>query len=385
MLCASKYLLSLFALAACAAPIPAQSTYTVEVAPEWTSKFDTTSGWTGADGIFSFPLDGNDSPGGVNRAGSLFVFSDTFIGDVDSAGVRSNTKMVNNTMGFMPKNGMAQGVQFFWDDSGPEPAAIFTPNTPLSQPDDWYWFSDGVIIGDKFHLLALRMKHTNGEPGWNFARAGMSLFTMPKGGPYTRAAAVEVDTPLAIPPSVNYSGAFFGAGIMANTLEAGAPAPDGYVYVYGSQEDSLNKKLLVARVLPQHFENFSEYRFWDGGTWNTDINSCAEMSGRISNELSVTPIPDGRYALIFSLDTMSNKVAMKTSLNPWGPFTNTEILWDIPTPTTPSVFTYNAKAHPHLSEPGELLISYNVNAWDFWDHFRFADIYRPRFIKLTWQ
>jgi len=355
------------------------------VAPEWTSKFDTTSGWTGADGIFSFPLDGNDSPGGVSRAGSLFVFSDTFIGDVNGAGERSNTTMVNNTMGFMPKDGMTEGVQFFWDDHGAQPGAIFTPNTPLSQPDDWYWFSDGVIIGDKFHLLALRMEHNDGEPGWNFQRAGMTMFTMPKHGPYTRAAVAEVDTPLAIPPSANYSGAFFGAGIMANTVEAGAPNPDGYVYVYGSQEDPLNKRLLVARVLPQHIENFSEYRFWDGNTWNPDIHSCAEMSGRISNELSVTPIPDGRYALIFSLDTMSNKVAMKTSATPWGPFTNTEILWDIPVPDVPSVFTYNAKAHPHLSEPGELLVSYNVNAWDFWDHFRYADIYRPRFIKLTWQ
>lgn len=27
--------------------------------------------------------------------------------------------------------------------------------------------------------------------------------------------------------------------------------------------------------------------------------------------------------------------------------------------------TYNAKAHSHLSAPGELLISYNVNAFDF--------------------
>ena len=44
---------------------------------------------------------------------------------------------------------------------------------------------------------------------------------------------------------------------------------------------------------------------------------------------------------------------------------------------------YNAKAHPHLSRPGELLISYNVNTFDFWgDFFRDADIYRPRFIRL---
>ena len=39
-------------------------------------------------------------------------------------------------------------------------------------------------------------------------------------------------------------------------------------------------------------------------------------------------------------------------------------------------------AHPHLSKPGELLISYNVNTLNFWDHFNYADIYRPRFINI---
>ncbi|HEY9023931.1 MAG TPA: hypothetical protein VIP05_06495, partial [Burkholderiaceae bacterium] len=30
-------------------------------APDWTAMFVRTSGWTGADGVYSFPLDGDDA------------------------------------------------------------------------------------------------------------------------------------------------------------------------------------------------------------------------------------------------------------------------------------------------------------------------------------
>ena len=116
-----------------------------------------------------------------------------------------------------------------------------------------------------------------------------------------------------------------------------------------------------------------------------DIRETLAVTGRISNELSVTPTLHGQYALIFSLDTLSGKVAMKLADNPWGPFGPAEVLWEISTPPgLNDLFTYNAKAHPHLSKPGELLISWNVNTFNFWDHFTYADIYRPRFIKLVW-
>jgi hypothetical protein len=38
----------------------------------------------------------------------------------------------------------------------------------------------------------------------------------------------------------------FGAGLMPNTAEAGAPQPDGYVYVYGHQ-NAPSTRSLVAR------------------------------------------------------------------------------------------------------------------------------------------
>jgi hypothetical protein len=54
---------------------------------------------------------------------------------------------------------------------------------------------------------------------------------------------------------------------------AGAPKPDSFIYVYGVR--GMNKELVVARVKDSAFENFSEWRFWDGMTWNSDMHSCA--------------------------------------------------------------------------------------------------------------
>lgn len=364
----------------------AAQVFHVEEAPEWTSFFDTSSGWTGADGIFALPLDGNDAPGGIDRTSTVFVFSDTFIGDVNSGGARVNAQMVNNTLGFLRQGEFTQGAKFFWDQSGANPGAMVVPNTPLSEVGDWYWFADGVVLGDEIHVLAMRMHSLPGGGSFGFERGGMALISMPKAGPYVPSSISQVDAPVGLPPVVGgRGGIFFGAGIFSNTAAAGAPNPDGFLYIYGSQEDPLVKKLVVARVQPQSFTDFDAWRYWNGHSWVRDIRQVVTVAGRISNELSVSPTPNGQYALIFSLDTLSGRVAMKLADNPWGPFGPAEVLWEIETPPSlDDLFTYNAKAHPHLSEPGELLISWNVNTFEFWDHFTYADIYRPRFIKLVW-
>ena len=359
--------------------------YTVVEDPAWTNLFDTTSGWTGADGIFALPLDGDERPGGLARTDTLFVFSDTFIGDVTPGGQRVNAQMVNNTLGFLPRNGFQQGAKFFWDDRGAQPGAIVVPSTAQSEAGDWYWFADGIVLDGQAHVLAQRMRQAPGAPGFGFARSGMALVSFPTTGPADLGAISQVDAPLSYPETDQHGGAFFGAGIMPNTVESGAPNPDGYIYVYGSREDPLVKKLLVARVPRDDFADFSEWRYWNGHSWVADLRNAIPVTGRISNELSVTPTPSGDFALIFSLDTVSGRVAMKRGPSPVGPWGPAEVLWEIQTPPGIDVFTYNAKAHPHLSAPGTLLISWNVNAVDFWDHFRYADIYRPRFLTLTWQ
>jgi len=356
----------------------------VEPAPEWDAVFDTTSGWTGADGIYAIPLNGVERPGALATTDTLFLFSDTFIGDVNALGERENASLVNNTLGFLPAGSFPQGMQFFWDDSGPQPAAMFVPNTPEADPDDWYWFADGIVLGDKVHVFAQRMRYEPGAPGFSFARSGMARIDMPLAQPWNTQAAVQVDAPISWPARPHRSEVFFGACLMANTQAAGAPHPDGYIYIYGMEDIPLNKKLMAARVLPQDFTNFAAWRYWNGSQWVANAADAVGMTGRMSSELSVTPLPDGRFALIFQVDTLSRTTAVKIGDSPVGPWSAKIDLWTAVTPPGIDVFTYNAKAHPHLSDPGTLLVSYNINATDFWDHFRYADIYRPRFFRIRW-
>ena len=57
---------------------------------------------------------------------------------------------------------------------------------------------------------------------------------------------------------------------------------------------------------------------------------------------------------------------MREGDSPVGPYDFYRIIWDSPeVASNPAVFMYNAKAHPHLSEAGKWLISYNVNSYDF--------------------
>jgi hypothetical protein len=170
---------------------------------------------------------------------------------------------------------------------------------------------------------------------------------------------------------------------MDNTSRAGVPRPDGYLYVYGTQNDPLNKRLLAARVRPEDISRFERWRFWDGTGWSPRLEDAAPITGRLSSEFSVTPLPDGRYLLVFQLDTLGRETAVRVGHGPAGPFGPPVPLWRCPEPDhDPDVYCYNAKAHPHLSDSRGLLMSYNVNTFDFRDHFAAARIYRPRFIRL---
>lgn len=360
-----------------------QAAWTVERAPEWTGMFDRSSGWTGADGIYSIPLDGADVLGAGGRSATAFVFSDTFIGDVDAQGHRlAGTKMVNNTLAFLPAGaGPAPGkIIFGWGGTPTAPAAMFVPTTPNAAPDHFYWLKDGIAIDGTLHLFAARMSK---DPP-PFFREGISLISFPLTDRPTFPHQVQRETPFWRPENASRGQLAFGGAILENTVEAGAPFPDGYIYVYGIQEDPLSKKAIAARVPRASFTNFDAWRFWDGATWSADIKASSPMCGRISTEMSVTPLPDGRYLMVFMLDTIGGTVAVRTGPSPVGPWSDFTEIYDIPIPSyPPGLYTYHAKAHPHLSEPGELLISFNVNTSNsFWDHFTWADIYRPRFIRL---
>jgi len=363
----------------------AQVTYefSAEAAPDWTALFDTNSGWSGADGIYAIPLSGIDAPGSATaQSRTVFVFSDTFVGNVNAQGERMpGTVMINNTMAMLRgPDPISARMKFYYPVVNGNPRSVLIPNTQDSRPGDWYWLQDGIAVNGKLQIFTLRMEPGDGGV-FNFKAAGVGVVTKPIANP--RANWQQADAPLFVPGDGVRGDLIFGCGFMANTVEAGAPDPDGFIYVYGTQNDPLVKKLLAARVTPAEFEDFSAWRYWNGSGWGTDINSAAPITSRVSSELSVTPLGNGNYLAVFQLDTLSDNVAVRVGESPVGPFGPVQIVWSCPESNiTPDSYVYNAKAHPHLSKPGELLVSYNVNSFTFGDHFQNADIYRPRFIRL---
>ena len=356
--------------------------YTVEEAPDWTNLFIRTSGWFGADGIYVLPSDGGRSKGGSADVKNMFIFSDTMIGEINNGKIMPGDKMVHNTVAYLdgdkPDNAK---MNFHWatNDKG-TPVNMFSPNTPSSKAGDYYWLGDGFVNTalNKTYIFAYRMHNMDVKDDWSFRQMGVNLVILPKGSKAPFKDYQQIETPLAYPDN----GGSYGAGIFLNTKKAGAPAPDGYVYVYGVR-GKLN--LVVSRVLPKDFENFSKWRFWDGKAWNPDMDKAATLTTDVSDELSVSPLPDGRYLLVFQIGGMSRSVGMRLGASPVGPFGPIINLYTAKV-AVDKYTTYNAKAHPSISAPGELIISYNQNSFDFWDQIQAnPNLYHPYFLRLKFK
>lgn len=380
----------MLAAAATACSVGHAQVQSVSRATAWENLFKRSSGWSGADGIYSVPLNGLDAPGSVVPQ-TMFVFGDTFIGHVRPNGKRaSDTVMVNNTAALL--NGTqvdAAAISFYWGNPSGTPTALFVPNTPQSQPGDWYWFKDGAAIGSKLYFFASRMRSDpNQPPPFSFAVAGTALIVVdlvqsganPAAMP---AASTQLDTPFLYQPTDGRGLMAIGEALMLNTPAGGAIHPDGYLYVYGVQNDTNNKKLIAACVWPEEVEDFEAYSFWDGNNWVSGLEHATPLAQRVSSELSVTPLNTGDYVLVSQQDTLGRNTQLNFSPGPVGPFGAAQVVWTCPEPIgDPNIFCYNAKAHPHLSAPGTLLISYNVNSVSFSELMDDANIYRPRFIEV---
>jgi len=363
---------------------PKDLSYTVEAAPEWTQLFHRQSGWFGADGVFSIPLSGVDKVGNIGNRETLLLFSDTYIGEVDGNKPKPGNKMVNNTVAIVQGNtAHPDSIQFFYKQDGQgSPQTYFVPaNT--SGKKEHFWLGDGFVNKARHNTLYLFAYHIQitGEGVFDFTEPDVSIIALPAGSRPPFSVQRQIKTPLHINiPGVGEGN--FGAGILANTTWAGAPHPDGFVYVYACI--GKDKNLVAARVKPKYFEDFNRWAYWDGKNWTADITQLKGITNAVSNELSVTPLADGRYALIFQVLGLSDKVGMRIGDSPVGPFGEIQEIWRTPE-WDEGLFCYNAKAHPNLSKPGELLISYNTITPDFWkDIQQNAYIYHPRFIRLKW-
>lgn len=105
---------------------------------ELNNKFYRFSGWSGADGIYSFKV--------ADKV--LLYFSDTFIGDSSKNGIRKDFKLINNSLAVIKND----TIDFYYNKN-PISSSFAASN------NSYYWLEDGIAEGDKLTIFALKMKN----------------------------------------------------------------------------------------------------------------------------------------------------------------------------------------------------------------------------------
>lgn len=351
-------------------------------APEWFGLFLRKSGWLGGDGIFAIPFSGKDSE---KEDSVLFLFSDTMVGKIEEGKLKPGLKLVNNSVALL-KGKAPDSKRIDFKIAGEEDAyrAIFTPTTDKPTKDTYLWLGDGFVNPDvdkDLFLFAYRITNTHDNSAFPFKETGNVLIRIPAASQFPYADCQQLELPFN-QYEKGQETISFGAAVFNNSEAAEEARPDGFVYVYGTK--GITKKLVSARVKPAQITSFNRWEFWNGEGWSRDVTSVAALSDSVSNEMSVSLLSPGKYALVYQLGSIFPEICMQVGPTPVGPFGPRIVLYNTSADIQdPDLFTYNAKAHPALSEPGELLISYNVNSFKFFDVVqKKPNLYRPRFVRV---
>lgn len=355
-------------------------------ADEWTALFDRrsqTETWLGADGIYSVALDGNDAYGSATAdTRTFFIFSDSLMGSSDETGyVYWAPGQPSQTSALLTGNvADPDKIEFVW---GPGGNGEFGSDKHLF--GEHKWMLDCFVVGDALYILGFP------EKDWKPAQMDMIKIPIVNGEPdyasYTKTANIPQLCYWNERGSYVYA---FGIGVMCNTVSAGAPDPDGYIYFYGYRDavwQMSRKDLIVSRIKESDFPDFSKLTYWDGEGWSSNIEDCDVLVKNVSCELSVTPVTTGpckgKYIAVYTEATESANMMYAIGDSPVGPFEDPVKFYTAPEHgSVEGMYTYNAKAHPHLSSDGKLLVSYNCNNRSTFGRQNTTE-YHPRFLWLN--
>lgn len=335
--------------------------------PQWERLFHRRSGWIGSDCAYSVPLD---------RERILWLFGDTYFGEVRN-GRRVNARLVmGNSIAIQQgKNAQTARLQFFFGNhEGDKPTAFLQPRTSQG----WFWFGHGLAESKRLWLFLNHIVPTGEQGVFGFRSQGAWL-----------AEVLDHSLP---PPQWQYhlyQLPFYHRDSRFLLSFGGAVWSDGrWVYIYGTRDDRsqtpLKRGLLAARVPSGKMAHFTAWQFWTAGGWSHRWRECSVSGDDIGSEFSVSYAPAlRRWALVYSPADLSPEIRLRWADSPVGAWSEPQTVYRCPDiHQGQHVFCYAAKAHPELSAPDELLVTYATNSFEISEVYDNAELYVPRFVRL---
>jgi len=331
-------------------------------APDLEALFSRADGWIGGDGAYSVAL---------SAKRTLWLFSDTWVGKIQD-GRRTDATIVNNTVGVQEGAG---GRLTYSIARGPDgkPAALIVP----ADRRGWFWLQAGVADRGRLSLFLNQVEKTDDRSVFGFRSVGLWLGSVANADQPPESWRVE---------QVKMPNTLFAK---ERTLAWGAAAlrVGDDLYVYGTDERRgkglPNRQMVVARAPAAAVGVFAAWRYFRDGSWREDFRNPSPLAGDIASEYSVTPFGN-RYLAVYTERGLSPRIMGRMADRPWGPWSAPTVLYKCPEmDRDKKVFCYAAKAHASLSSGQDLVVSYVVNAFDFWQVAREAKLYWPRFVRVT--
>lgn len=347
-------------VAGCATPAPAP--LTALAWPEADALFRRDPRWLGADAALSVDLR-NDT--------TLWLFGDTFVAKGDPA-TRRNSVMVRNSIAIQRgRDPRDASITMHW---GAGPGSFFPEDGAV-----WHWPGHGVRLGadGPLVLFLLRVRATPGE-GLGFAGAGWRI--------------VVIDAPeqppaqwrprwLAPPPAP------FDAVVGTAVVEEGA-----HLIAVAIREAGVH----AGHLARFHTDDLRAGRarapeWWQGGRWVAQDALHGPPDVVLPDagaECSLHFDPRrGRWLHVASRGFGATTIAVRESHALTGPWSGPVDVFTPPESRSARPFVYAAKAHPELRapHPGEVLLTYAANSFEFGDLFTpegERGLYWPRFVRL---
>ena len=303
------------------------------------------SSWAGADGTYTAPL-----PGGRDA----WLFNDTFLGPVNpDQSLPSNAGFIHNSAVLSNRDATRLGA-FLMGGTKQDPQALVN-GTATS----WYWNTDGIADDGHLYVFEDQIGPTNSPPPFDFGQTGMAIATFSLPG-----LRLESVTP-------TYGGADVSWGVQL--LREGP-----WIYIYGVQSGSDGKDVHLARA--RAGDLLGPWQFRTASGWSADPAASVSLLGDVGASYGVTKV-GGQYVLSTTDSYLDPQIYLYTAPTPAGPFTGGTKIYT-PPEASQGLYTYNVAAHPELTGPGTLVLSYNVNS--FSSSVLYANIAnnRARFITV---
>ncbi|MDD4778073.1 MAG: DUF4185 domain-containing protein [Fermentimonas sp.] len=308
---------------------------------------------TGGDGAISIPIDDTKS---------FWLWGDSFLGEVNENQRAESSPFIMGNVWLLQDG---ESVKTITGGNSNNPESLLKSENVDGYPAV-LWPMHGFVKNHIVHLFMSTIVQT-GTGTWDFYWHSTMYYRL------NHADLSVIDKQELL--TVEQTDAHFGFGVTEH---------DGFYYVYGSNpQQDLTAGLHVARAQLVN-DRLQDWEYFENDNWVTNAKNSKPLKGidiPVSEQFSVFK-QDGKFILL-TQDRFNPEIYTFIADAPEGPWTNKKHIYTIPEGANPSLFTYNAMAHPQYGPEENLLVSYCVNAKNIPDLYTDVSIYKPRFFWIS--